>query len=80
MLFDIAMPASMTIPMSDMTLRVVPVSQSVTIAPAGAGGKREKDDEWIDERPELRYQDQIEKQQRMAKGRGQNCGRKRSSM
>jgi signal transduction histidine kinase len=33
MLFDIAIPASITTPISDMTFKVVPVSQSVTRTP-----------------------------------------------
>ena len=37
MLFDIAMPANITIPISDITFKVVPVSHSVIRTPVNPG-------------------------------------------
>ena len=62
MLFESAIPASMTTPISDMTFSVVPHSSRAISTPVMPGRKRQQDDEWIHEGTELRHQDQIKQQ------------------
>ena len=58
MLFETAMPTSMTTPISDITFSVVPGQQSVSNDACEARRHGEQDDERIDERAELRHQNQ----------------------
>ena len=57
------MPTIITTPISDMTFRVVPVRYSVKHA-RQPGRHREQNQQRIDERPELRHQNQVHQHHR----------------
>ena len=65
MLFDTTMPTIITTPMSDITLSVVPVSNSTTITPVETRRNRQQDDERVQEGLKLRDQDQVYKNDRI---------------
>ncbi len=73
MLFETAMPTSMTTPMSDMTFNVVPVQQQRENDAGDARRHGEQDDERIDERAELRHQDQEEQNHGETETQARNC-------
>ena len=64
MLLETTMPTIITMPISDMTLSVVPVSNRMISTPVKPGGHRQQDQERIDERLKLRDENQIDQQRR----------------
>ena len=61
MLFETTMPVIMMTPISDMMLSVLPVRKRISSHPGESRRDGHQDDERIDERGELRHQDQINK-------------------
>ena len=71
MLLETAMPTSITTPIRDMTLRVVP-AQRVRMTPARPGGTAMRIRNGIEEGTELRDQDQVQEARRRGRGRGRS--------
>ncbi len=73
MLFDMAMPASMTTPMRDMTFMRGAGEHKCQQNTRDARWKREQDDKRINERAELRHQDKVEQDDGHRSDRWQSC-------
>ena len=64
MLFDTTIPVIMITPISDMMFSVVWVIHKEHVRARKPGRDRRQNDEWIDERPELRHQNQVHQNDR----------------
>src|ERR1022692_2333280 len=71
MLFDPATPISMSTPISDMTLRVVPVSSRMINTPMKPMGIASMIRNGADKRPELRDQNQVQQNRRQDESEGE---------
>ena len=64
MLLAVATPMLMIAPISDGTLMVVPVTNSIQTMPASAPGQRHQDDERIEPRLEVHHHQQVDQHDR----------------
>ena len=73
MLFETTMPVIMITPMSDMMFSVLSGQEQNEQHAGQPRRNRHEDDEWIDERGELRHQDQIDQQDRKNQADGRTA-------
>ena len=67
MLFETTIPTIMTTPISDMTLRVVPVTSRNSNTPGQPGRHGQQDNQGIEEGCELSHQNQIDEHNRKSR-------------